>query len=70
LQPVTVDTVPAAPTDPERARALLFDLIDQGQVFVTLGILDLIDADRRNGGLRAESATGTLSLGRDYLRWL
>src|SRR5208283_4751217 len=34
------------PTDPEQAGALLLDLVDQRQVFVTLGILDLIDADR------------------------
>src|SRR5208283_3943495 len=33
-------------TDPEQAGALLLDLVDQRQVFVTLGILDLIDADR------------------------
>ena len=34
--------------DPQQARAVLFDLVDQRQVFVTLGILDLIDTDRRD----------------------
>jgi hypothetical protein len=33
------------PSDPQMARALLLDLVDQRQVFVALGILDLIDAD-------------------------
>ena len=32
--------------DPQQARAILLDLVDQGQVLVTFGILDLIDADR------------------------
>jgi hypothetical protein len=33
---------------PANPRALRLDLVDQGQVFVALGILDLINADRRD----------------------
>ena len=34
--------------DPQQARAVAVDLVDQRQVFVTLGIRDLIDPDRLN----------------------
>jgi hypothetical protein len=32
--------------DPQQSRAILLDLVDQGQILVALGVLDLIDADR------------------------
>lgn len=35
--------------DPQQSRAILLDLVDQGQILVPLGVLDLIDADRLDG---------------------
>jgi len=31
--------------NPQQASAMLFDLVDQGQIFMALGVLDLVDAD-------------------------
>jgi hypothetical protein len=31
--------------DPQQAGAILLDLVDQGQVLVALGVLDLVDTD-------------------------